>query len=110
MRQIVPGSAASRGRQGGSLAPIRERDEHIHSADLSKSKSRIQAGIAKNQAAGYSGTEERKAEQPNKRPPLGHHVNKSSVDVRRPPQHVVGKENIALPAIKGARGISENKF
>ena len=37
----IPGSAASRGRAGGSLAPIRERDEHIHSADLSKSKSRI---------------------------------------------------------------------
>ena len=39
--QVIPGSAASRGRAGGSLAPIRERDEQIHSADLSKSKSRI---------------------------------------------------------------------
>ena len=85
MKPVVPGSAAGRGRPSGSLAPIRERDEHIHSADLSKSKSRIQAGIAKNQAAGYNGTEERKIEQPRGRPPLGHHVHKSNVDVRRVP-------------------------
>ena len=54
-RAPVPGSAVSKGR-GGSLAPIRERDEQIHSADLSKSKSRIMQGVgqAKNQAAGYS--------------------------------------------------------
>ena len=50
----IPGSAVSKGR-GGSLAPIKERDEQIHSADLSKSKNRImaQGGHPKNQGAGY---------------------------------------------------------
>ena len=43
----VPGSAISKGR-GGSLAPIKERDEQIHSADLSRTKNRVEAGHAKN--------------------------------------------------------------
>jgi len=41
----VPGSAISKGR-GGSLAPIREREEIIRSADPNMSKGRAMAAAA----------------------------------------------------------------
>lgn len=110
----IPGSAVSKGR-GGSLAPIKERDEHIHSADLSKSKGRIGAhgGHPSNQGAGYGGNH---VQDHRQRPPLGMNQHRSNLEVHNPhrvPQSVPsGKENLALPPINrgGARGISENKF
>lgn len=107
--QNIPGSAVSKGR-GGSLAPIKEREEVIHSADLSRNSKNQIVGNPKNQAAGY--IEESKQE--HKRPPLANNQHRSNLEVRqRVPQSVpTGKENIVLPSInnRGARGISENKF
>merc|ERR1712157_81521 len=75
----VPGSAVSKGR-GGSLAPIKERDEQIHSADLSKSKNRTmqQVGHTKNEAAGYR---ENHIKDHRQRPPLGMNQHRSNHDV-----------------------------
>lgn len=73
-QNAVPGSAVSKGR-GGSLAPIKEREEQIHSADLSKSKNRIMqqnTGQTKNKAAGYNDNQHSNhIKDHRQRPPLG---------------------------------------
>ena len=42
----LPGSAIGKGARGGSLAPIKEREEAIRSADPNMSKSRQMAAAA----------------------------------------------------------------
>ena len=75
----IPGSAVSKGR-GGSLAPIKERDEVIYSADLSRnSKNQINVVHAKNQAANYR--EETK--QDHRRPHLAQNQHRSNLEVRQ---------------------------
>jgi len=100
-----PGSAISSKARGGSLAPIKEREEITRSADPNLSKSRAMAAAAaaqqmnvKNQASGYkSGAQG--AAAAHGRPPRRDNISNHNVAQHRSPVIPAGKENLQLPPI-----------